>query len=306
MIDLEAVLRGVVTAVEEEGRNLLAEFNRTDGPRGHHASAPIDTEIEHRLRAALTALVPCDFVGEETEATAGSLPGWTWLVDPHDGTREFLAARRGSAVSVGLVHDGVPVLGVVHCPNAADLGTDTVYWAEGCGPVRRNGREVRERFEGRSLSAREIAWATASSALRPDLYTQAIAPARYVAMPSIAYRLARIAAGDGVAAFSIHPISEYDVAAGAALVRGAGGVLLDAQGREAVFTGAPSARFTGCFAGAPQAALTLSRFNWKRLEREPRKERRTPSAFPMVGDAVRLDRAHGCLLGQVIGDSLGG
>src|SRR3954468_15387953 len=148
--DLNVVLRGTIAAVESEGRLLLEEFNLAQGPRGRHASAPIDTEIEHRLREALTALVPGSFVGEEPKETPGQAEGWVWLVDPHDGTKQFLEGRRGSSVSVGLLHYGVPVLGVVHCPNAPDRGHDTVAWAEGCGPVMRNGTPVREHLAGRS------------------------------------------------------------------------------------------------------------------------------------------------------------
>jgi ADP-ribosylglycohydrolase/fructose-1,6-bisphosphatase/inositol monophosphatase family enzyme len=305
MIELDAVLRGVIAAVEQEAALLLAEFNRPQGPRGRHASAPIDTEIEDRLAEALCALVPGAFVGEETEPRPGTLAGWTWLVDPHDGTKQFLEARRGSAISVGLLREGVPVLGVVCSPNAADVGWDTVAWAEDCGPVTRNGVPVGQRLEGRALAAREHVWATASAALRPITYSHAVAPARYVAMPSIAYRLARVAGGDGVAAISLHSVSEYDIAAGAALVRGAGGVTLDAEGHEIRFTGLPGARVSGCYSGARDAVAALASFDWKLLEREARSPLRTPSAFPAVADATRLSRGLGCLLGQAIGDSLG-
>jgi hypothetical protein len=47
------------------------------------------------------------------------------------------------------------------------------------------------------LAAGEFVFTTASSANRPSAWSRAVAPARYIAMPSIAYRLARIAAGDG-------------------------------------------------------------------------------------------------------------
>ncbi|HWA37278.1 MAG TPA: inositol monophosphatase family protein, partial [Burkholderiales bacterium] len=128
------VLRGVIAAAEEEGAQLAAEFFRPGGPRGQGGSAPIDREMEERLRAKLQALVPCAFGGEETGAApaiGAGYDGWMWLVDPHDGTSDFLQGRRGSAVSIGLLRDGVPVLGVVHAPLAPDRGADTIAWAEG-------------------------------------------------------------------------------------------------------------------------------------------------------------------------------
>ena len=302
------VLRGVIAAVEEEGERLREEFYRTDGPRGRRGNAPIDTEIEERLRGKLQALVPCAFAGEETGATAqigSSHAQWLWLVDPHDGTYEFLQGRRGSAISVALLKDNIPVLGVVCSPLAPDRGRDTIAWAEGVQGVLRNGVSIKTELSGRSLTPGELVWATASAAQRPETFSRAAEHARFVAMPSIAYRLARVAAGDGVAAITVHEVNEYDIAAGMALVRAAGGVLLDLQGREIALTGDPAVRVKGCFAGARDAAARLSSFPWNSLEAEPRREPRVNLAFPRKADELRLARAAGCLLGQVIGDSLG-
>jgi ADP-ribosylglycohydrolase/fructose-1,6-bisphosphatase/inositol monophosphatase family enzyme len=306
----ESVLTQVIQAVEAEGELLRAEFLRPEGPRGSGHKAPIDTEIEFRLRAALQAIVSCDFVGEETGTTkanpAGSLSGWRWLVDPHDGTSDFLKGHRGSAISVGLVRGHEPVLGVVHSPTSPVRGRDTIAWAEGCGPVRRNGRPVERRLDdGRRLAAREIVWASASAAQRPVAFARGVAPARFIAMASIAHRLARVAAGDGVAAISVHPVAEYDIAAGAALVRGAGGVLLDAAGAEIRFSDNGLGEVSGCYAGAPAAAAQLARADWSAVDREKKLPLRTPIGFPKMADDTRLARAQGCLLGQLIGDSLG-
>ena len=169
----------------------------------------------------------------------------------------------------------------------------------------RNGASIHPKLEGRRLARDEFVWATASSDMRPESWSRAVAPGRYIAMPSISYRLARIAAGDGVATASIHSVNEYDIAAGAALVRAAGGEMLDASGQEIVFCGAPDARVSGCFAGAPEAALQLARFDWTTLEQEPKRAPRVMVGFPRPADDARLSRAQGCLLGQLIGDSLG-
>jgi ADP-ribosylglycohydrolase/fructose-1,6-bisphosphatase/inositol monophosphatase family enzyme len=302
---LKDVLAGVIAAVEAEGEALAAEFLRADGPRGRRGSAPIDTEIEQRLREKLQQLVDCPFVGEETGLTPGKLDGCVWLVDPQDGTSEFTGGRRGSAISVALLKGAVPVLGVVHSPLSPDRGRDTIAWAQDAGPIRRNGTPVEVDLSRRLLAAGEFVFATASSALRPGAWSRAVAPARYVAMPSIAYRLARVAAGDGVATLSIHGVNEYDVAAGVALIRAAGGVVLDAQGKEATLSGTLERRLSGCFAGAPAAALQLAAFDWKSLDNEPPLKARVSLGFPRKHDETRLAGAQGCLLGQVIGDSLG-
>ncbi len=265
---MKGLLAAVIAAVEEEGRQLAAEFARPGGARGKGGSAPVDREIEERLRAKLQALLPCAFGGEETGTTPGAQQGSLWLVDPHDGTSDFLKGRRGSAISVALLRGTVPVLAVVHSPNPPDRGADTIAWAEGERAVLRNGAPVAWDLSGRRLAPGETFWATASSAQRPEIFARAAAPARHLAMPSIAYRLAKIAAGDGVATVSLHRVNEYDIAAGYALVLAAGGVLLDAEGRDIVLAGSAEARVSGVFAGAPEAARQLRRFDWSALGRK--------------------------------------
>ena len=147
-------------------------------------------------------------------------------------------------------------------------------------------------------------FATGSSALRPGAWSRACAPARYIAMPSIAYRLARVAAGDGVATVSIHGVNEYDVAAGMALVRAAGGVAARRRGQGGRAHRRARQRLSGCFAGAPPPRRS-SRHDWKSLENEPPQKARVALGFPRRTPPERLDRAQACLLGQVIGDSLG-
>ena len=107
------MLDKVVAAVEEEAEHLVAEFHRPAGPRGHEGHCEVDREIEERLRKSLQAILPAAFAGEETGMSPGSKPGFTWLVDPHDGTFEFMQGRRGSAISVALLRGAQPVLGVV-------------------------------------------------------------------------------------------------------------------------------------------------------------------------------------------------
>jgi ADP-ribosylglycohydrolase/fructose-1,6-bisphosphatase/inositol monophosphatase family enzyme len=302
---LKALLAAVIAAVEGQGALLAAEFLRPEGPRGRRGSAPIDREMEERLREKLQGLVPCAFAGEETGLKTGTLEGSVWLADPHDGTFEFTSGKRGSAISVALLKNNVPVLGVVHSPLSPDRGRDTIAWAEGAGPIQRNGKALSVDLSQRLLTAGEFVFATTSAALRPGAWSRACAPARYIAMPSIAYRLARVGAGDGVATVSIHGVNEYDVAAGMAIIRAAGGVTLDAEGKPVVLEGKAERRLSGCFAGAPAAAASLARFDWKSLENEPPARARVALGFPRKAPEAQLERAQGCLLGQAIGDSLG-
>jgi ADP-ribosyl-[dinitrogen reductase] hydrolase len=297
------MLDKVVAAVESEAGHLVEEFHRAVGPRGHQGHCEVDLEIEERLRERLQAIVPAAFAGEESGMSPGAKPGYTWLVDPHDGTFEFMQGRRGSAISVALLRGAQPVLGVVCSPMAPDRGRDTIAWAEGAPAILRNGRPVTNDLSRQSVYPDAFVWATASAALKPVAWSIAVAPARYIAMPSIAYRMARIAAGDGVATVSLHSVNEYDIAAGMALIAAANGVVLDAEGHEVVLQGNSVSRVSGVFAGAPHAARRLAKFDWSRVEQEPRREPRTTLGFPRK--SAGLERAQGVLLGQVIGDSLG-
>lgn len=314
------LLEAVVRAAYSAGERLREEFFRPSGPRGERGKAPVDTEIEEFLRGALQSLLACSFLGEETGFASGPVSGYRWVVDPHDGTSEFLKGNRGSAVSIALLcgdslSGSAPdapsavvriVLGVVHCPLSPDRGADTIAWTEGCGPVRRNGRPLDASLGKRQLERGELIWTTASGALRPHAFARALAPARFVAMPSIAYRLARIAAGDGAATLSLHAVNEYDIAAGAGLVLAAGGALHNAKGEDIAFTGTPNALVPGCVAGAPDAVRALGAIDWDSVLREPKMAPRIALGYPRRADEARLARAQGCLLGLVIGSQEAG
>jgi ADP-ribosyl-[dinitrogen reductase] hydrolase len=156
-----------------------------------------------------------------------------------------------------------------------------------------------------TLSAGGIVFVSQAAPEWPVGNARAVTPARFVALPSIAYRLARAAVGDGVAAVSLNSPCGWDYAAGHALIRGAGGVLLDEAGRAVTYTsdGISSTHF--CFGGGPPAAQDLVARNWRGVREGPRLARRTAIGWPRIASGVELDRGVGCLLGQIVGDSLG-
>lgn len=294
---LLAAVSGVVQAA---GEMLAAEFHRPSGPHGSGDKAPIDAEIERFLRDRLTALLPTRFVGEEEGAHGRLQAGFCWVVDPNDGTRDFLRGHRGSAVSVALFAEGRPVLGVVHAPLPPDRGADLIAWAEGMDHLVRNGEAVPARLAEEKLAAGSVVFLSVGSRLRPEDYGQLVQPARFIALPSIAYRMARVAVAEGVATASWNVLSPYDIAGGHALVSAAGGAVLDRHGAPVRYAAEGEGRIDGCFAGAPAAVMALA-------GRERRLgERRAPRIEPgFPQQTARADRAIGCLLGQVIGDSLG-
>jgi ADP-ribosylglycohydrolase/fructose-1,6-bisphosphatase/inositol monophosphatase family enzyme len=302
--NLLSILPFVIDLIRQAGDRLAAEFVRPDGPRFSNTdTSPIDTEIEVFLRERLTALLPARFVGEEEGVLAAEANGYCWVVDPHDGTRAFLEGRRGSAVSVALLRDGKPVLGVVYAPTSPDRGPDMIAWAEG-GGITRNGAPVRNDLSRRTLAEDDVVFLNHGAGQRPIWSSAACLPARFMPLPSIAYRLARVAAGDGIATVTLRPVSAHDIAAGHALLIAAGGVLVAEDGLSVAYDTLGGCRPFACFGGAPDAVSILRTRAW-RGSTEPRRAARVTLTWPRAAEDQRFDRALGCMLGMVIGDSLG-
>jgi ADP-ribosyl-[dinitrogen reductase] hydrolase len=301
---LPLILPAVIDLVKTAGTWLAAEFSRPDGPRSsNHETSPIDTEIELFLRERLTALLPARFVGEEEGVLAAEANGYCWVVDPHDGTRAFLEGRRGSAISVALLRRGTPVLGVVYAPTSPDRGPDLITWAEG-GGISRNGMPVSIDLSKRDLTATDVVFLNHGAGQRPVWSSAACAPARFMPLPSIAYRLARVAVGDGIATVTLRPVNAHDIAAGHALLTAAGGVLVAEDGVPVTYGEDGDSRPSACFGGAPAAVATLQLRKW-RGSTETRREPKVTLGWPRVAEDQRFDRALGCMLGMVIGDALG-
>lgn len=259
---IEEATRVVLSA----GELLAAEWERPGGPRGYGDKADVDIEIEARLRADLLAIMACDFWGEET---GSQLTGheYCWVVDPNDGTSDFLGGRKGSAVSVGLLHNEKPFLGVVYAPVLESRAPDCISWVSGLEGVMRNGKVISNDLRSQRLIRSSQVLVSTAAAGKPELNAELCSPAGFVPMPSIAYRLARVATGDAVACASLVPVSAHDIVAGHALLLGARGVLVDQDGMPVSYKSkAHMARVSlKCFGGAPMACKELVSRKWGKL-----------------------------------------
>ena len=264
--DLPPVLPSVITVVQRAGALLAAECIRPGGRRGFGDKADIDVEIEIQLRAELLAILDCDWWGEETgHVLTGN--EWCWVVDPNDGTSDFLKGLKGSAVSVGLLHNDQPVLGVVYAPVTPDGSPDVIAWAEGMDHLLRNGSVVEVDLSLQRLAVGSMVMVSAAAGNKPQTNRELCAPADFHPMPSIAYRLAKVAAGDGVCGLSLYSVAAHDVVAGHALLIGARGVLVDESGKPIQYqTDAEMAKVCQrCFGGAPEACLELAERDWAQV-----------------------------------------
>jgi ADP-ribosylglycohydrolase/fructose-1,6-bisphosphatase/inositol monophosphatase family enzyme len=314
--DYAPALAAAIEAAKEAGGLLREEFHRSGGPRGSGGHAEIDRLAEQRIRERLLAACRWGYRGEETGAQPGGDAHHLWLVDPNDGTSAYLKGWRGSAVSIAALRDGLPVLGVVYAFCYPDSGEgDLIAWAEGC-PFTRNGRQVTPPPLARATldapgGPPAVVFVSQDADKNSEANAACVRPSRYVALPSIAYRLARVAVGDGIAAVSLNNPCDWDYAAGHALLRASGGVLVDEREAEVTYSPEGHSQVSYCFGGGPAAVMELSRRNWRGvLTAAPAASDTFSLVCPVRGRAVAdagvLTRAQGCLLGQLAGDSLGG
>ncbi len=306
-------LQAAIAAAQQAGARLHAERWRPGGPRGHGDHADADLEAELLIRKALLAQFPdWHFRGEESGYHAGA-PSCTstWVVDPNDGTIAYLRGWRGSSVSIGLLQDGEPVLGVVFAYAMPDEGGDLIAWAEGCGGVIRNGQpHFRAPLPDAVGPEHTVAVSQAADTAAAE-NAKCCEPARFLTMPSIAYRLALVAVGEADAGTSLQGPKGWDLIAGHALLRGVGGTLLGTSGEPVRYdnTGNTLTNTSIVIGASTLFARELLARPWAQVQGQPWKKQPLDLVGfrPGVGErsAAVLCRAHGCMLGQLAGDSLG-
>jgi len=139
-----------------------------------------------------------------------------WVVDPLDGTREFVAGIPEFCVSIGFVEDGRPVAGGICNPATKE----TIIGAIDCG-ILYNGKPARP-SQRRTLQG-SLILASRSEVKRGEWQQFQSGDYQIRPMGSVAYKLGLVAAGLADITFTLTPKNEWDVAAGAALVQSAGG-----------------------------------------------------------------------------------
>lgn len=209
---------------------LRALPEREIGVRSKGAAGPV-TDADHAIDTVLRTTLPHAGEGWLSEETADDparlLCRRVWVVDPLDGTKEFVAGIPEWAISVGLVEDGRAVAGGILNP----VTGETFVGAVGHGLIL-NDRPAKVRTEPRLAAA--LVLASRSEVGRGEW--EGLGGAfELVPMGSVAYKMARVAAGLADATWTLVPKSEWDVAAGCALVVAGGGRVKTPSGEEPRF-----------------------------------------------------------------------
>ena len=213
------ILQRIESAISA-AREVFARFTpgqiETEYKIGHD---PV-TEADRALDAVLRQNLLRDgegWLSEECADDAARLDkSRVWVVDPLDGTREFVQGIPEFCVSIGFVENGRPVAGGI-CNPATD---ETFIGAIDCG-VTYNG-EVAHPSQRRALEG-SLVLASRSEVKRGEWKQFESAAFQFRPMGSVAYKLARVSAGLADLTFTLTPKNEWDVVAGAALVLGSGG-----------------------------------------------------------------------------------
>jgi myo-inositol-1(or 4)-monophosphatase len=166
-----------------------------------------------------------------------------WVVDPLDGTREFVAGVPEFCVSVAMVEDGQPVAGGICNP-----ATNELFLGSLDSGISYNGKLAQASQKDDLKDA--VVLASRSETKRGEWSQFASAPFKVQEMGSVAYKLARVAAGFADATFTLTPKNEWDVAGGAALVLSAGGFVLSLD-RQPLRCNNRSPLLSGLLAGGP-------------------------------------------------------
>jgi myo-inositol-1(or 4)-monophosphatase len=233
------VLEEVARIAEAAGRiaadRFGGEFESWEkGPGERGAGTPVwgsDLAIDEFLRAHLTPLDPAaGWLSEETVDLSDRIERRRlWVVDPIDGTRDYVRARPGWCVSIALVEDRVPVLGVLSAPIRGELWTAS----RGQGAWR-NGMPIRVSPRAELAGAR----VPADQLSRVDRDLVAVAKPN-----SIALRIAMVAAGEADLLATLRWGFEWDIAAAALIAEEAGARVTGALGQPLAFNTASGEAF---------------------------------------------------------------
>ena len=236
MLMTHALREAVIAIAREAAADILAVYQGAFDVEHKDDRSPLtaaDLASHRRIVAGLQALTPdIPVLSEESKAIdIAQRRTWSrfWLVDPLDGTREFIKRNGEFTVNIALIEDGVTTFGVIQQPVTGALWHGTL----GEGAFRRDA----DRDTDAAIHVRNPATAPlriAASRSHRDARTQALLDAltgsEAVACGS-SLKFCRIAEGELDMYPRFGPTSEWDTAAGQAILEAAGGAVLDPRGR---------------------------------------------------------------------------
>ncbi|MCG6933967.1 MAG: 3'(2'),5'-bisphosphate nucleotidase CysQ [Gallionella sp.] len=234
----EKYLQQVVRIAHRAGAAIMAVYQ--SGETGETAKAdnsPLtlaDLAAHRIIVEELTGMTPdIPILSEEAADIAYPVRSqWTryWLVDPLDGTREFIKRNGEFTVNIALIESGEPVLGVVYVP----VPDKCYYGARGNGAFLQHGNAPAQPITAKSRSAGEPIRIVASRShrdARTETLLERLGEHQTISMGS-SLKLCLVAEGAAHLYPRLGPTMEWDTAAAHAVVNAAGGIVCDTAGEE--------------------------------------------------------------------------
>jgi 3'(2'), 5'-bisphosphate nucleotidase len=218
-------------AVLAVDRGSMRVEGKCDGSPVTEADLAADRILGEGL-ARLAAEIPT-LSEERAQGAKPPFPGSFFLIDPLDGTKEFVAGRSEFTINLALVTNGTPLLGIIGAPALGWLWRGLV--GRGAERLRLNeaGRGAAEPIHTRPLPGQGEPWIAAVSRSHGDQRTEAFIASRPGAVREplgSAVKFGRVAEGTVDIYPRLAPTSEWDIAAGHAIVTAGGGKVTDADG----------------------------------------------------------------------------
>lgn len=209
-----------IDAAIQASRAVFARFTpgaiETEYKVGHDPVTEADRALDAVLRKELLREGEGWLSEESVDDPVRLKHSRVWVVDPLDGTREFVKGIPEFCVSIGFVEDGRPVAGGIYNP-----ATDETFLGSIESGVTYNGKPAQP--SQRSTLDGALVLASRSEVKRGEWKTFENGSFTIRPMGSVAYKLALVSAGLADITFTLTPKNEWDVVAGAALVQSAGG-----------------------------------------------------------------------------------
>ncbi|TMJ23199.1 MAG: 3'(2'),5'-bisphosphate nucleotidase CysQ [Alphaproteobacteria bacterium] len=233
-----ALMEPLTDLVVRAGAAIMAVNRRAMTVAGKADGSPVtdaDLAADHIIGDGLAQLMPDVPALSEERAHSARLPyrGSFFLIDPLDGTKEFVAGRNEFTVNLALVTNGTPLLGIIGAPALGLIWGGLVS----CGAERLQMEATRigpaEPIHTRQIPKRGDSWIAAVSRSHGDPRSEAFIASRPGAIRErlgSAIKFGRLAEGAADIYPRLAPTSEWDVAAGHAVVTAAGGKVADAKG----------------------------------------------------------------------------
>lgn len=213
--------------IRQEGQNF--DLSRIEYKGVNDLVSYVDKQAELQLVAGLKALLPeAGFITEEgTEQPSEA--DYTWIIDPLDGTTNFLHGLPCFSVSIGLYHKGEVVLGVIY-----EINLDECFYAWKGGGAYLNGKRIQVTSAPKLSNALLATGYPYASMDKTELYLKILGSFMSKThgvrrMGSAAVDLAYVAVGRCEGFFEFN-LNSYDVSAGVLLVQEAGGKVTDFRG----------------------------------------------------------------------------